>query len=167
MGPETCLLSNGRNDVISVTVRHAGPDDVDGVYELSLPFMDNGTLIKRDRSFYAAHIEDFFVIVAEGRIAACVGVRRMARIAEIINVAVGKRWQGRGLGQLIMVHVLAELAAEQFNDVLLFSKTTVRWFERLGFERTDQGILPPSRLALLDATRGSVPMHRPSCPLSR
>ena len=162
MRTKTYLLSNGGNDVISVTVRRAGSDDVDSVYELSLPFMNNGALIERDRGFYAAHIDEFFVIAAEGRIAACVGVRRLAEIAEILNVAVGKEWQGRGLGQLIIVHVLAELAAEQSDDVLLFSKTTVGWFERLGFERIDQGTLPPSRLALLDADRGSVPMRRRS-----
>jgi len=172
MQPKRYLLSNGGVDILDVTVRKADPADADGIYELSLPFIESGILIVRDRAFYAANAMDFSIVEADRRIAACAGVRLLGptadtsgtapcfKTAEIFNVAVGKEWQDRGLGRLIMLYVLGGLTAQQFNDVLLLTKTTAGWFGRFGFVQADPRLLPPDRLAAMDAERGSIVMRR-------
>lgn len=154
------LLSRGGRDIVDATFRPARLQDTDAMYELSLPFMESGALIVRDRDRFDARIQDFYVVEIDHEIVACAGIQRFSGTAEIFNVAVRQQWQGLGLGRFLVASIVAVLHTEGIGEVLLFSSTSTAWFERCGFVPMDPAALPTERLALLDPARGSIPMSR-------
>jgi len=154
------IFSRGGADVIDATFRRARLSDADSMYELSLPFMESGALLVRDRELFVTQIEDFYVVEIDRTIAACAGIRRFSNNAEIFNVAVMQKWQGLGLGRFLLASIIGVLEAEGIGEVLLFSYTTIQWFERQGFVPMDPAGLPPERLALIDPIRDSIPLSR-------
>ncbi|GAA2601674.1 GNAT family N-acetyltransferase [Actinomadura fulvescens] len=154
------VLSRGGPDIVDVRFRPASADDVDGVFELSRPFMKSGALITRERGFFDERAEEFFVLDVGGVLAGCAGLSRVGDIAEIFNVAVAEQWQGLGMGRILLACMLGAARREGYDGVILFSRTTTRWFERQGFEPADPSTLPTDRVALLDASRGSTMLRR-------
>ncbi|WAZ21829.1 GNAT family N-acetyltransferase [Streptomyces cinnabarinus] len=153
-------LSRGGDELLDVGFRTATDADTDAVVALSEPFVADGSLISRTRETYAADIAEFFVLDIEGEIVACAGAGRGGALAEIYNFAVHEKWHGHGLGHVLLGSVIAALHQEQVEQVVLFSGTTVRWFERHGFERVEESELPAERVARIDRERGSVPLRR-------
>ena len=154
-------VTHGSPHLVEVTFRRAVPGDVPTMYELSQPFMADGSLISRDRGFFGENVHEFHVFEIDGRVVACLGVHRFGSFAEVYNVCVSARWQSHGLGRLLVAGAIALLHAEGVDEVVLFSKRTAAWFEMLGFTPADlPGGLPVERLVLLDTGRGSQLMRR-------
>lgn len=158
------ILSKGGPDLIDVTFRRARPGDVDAMYELSRPFMDSGALIVRDREFFVQEVDNFRVMEVDRTVVACAGFRRFPAITEVLNIAVADRWQGFGLGRLLLASMIALVREWGHTEILLFSKTTTSWFRRHGFVVADPGTVPPERLAALDPERNSTPLRRSTVP---
>lgn len=156
------LLSQGGADLTEVTFRPAREADAPAMYEMSRRLMRTGALISRDPQFFTASLGELFVMEVDREVVACSGIRRFDNSAEIFNVVVAARWQGRGLGRLLLASLVKLLYDEGFADVVLFSKSATRWFEQLGFVPADPAILPAERRAMVDAERGSVLLRRPT-----
>ncbi|GGS13641.1 MULTISPECIES: GNAT family N-acetyltransferase [Streptomyces] len=153
-------LSKGGDELVDVEFRAATAADADAVHALSTPFMADGSLVPRTRETYATAVEEFFVLDIEGQIVACAGAARDGSWAEVYNFAVHEKWHGHGLGHVLLASLIMALHAEKVEEVVLFSSTTVRWFERHGFERMDESELPAGRIERIDRERGSVPLRR-------
>ncbi|MFG1999006.1 GNAT family N-acetyltransferase [Spirillospora sp. NPDC048911] len=159
------VLSRGGPDVVDVRFRRATAADLDGMYELSRPFMESGALITRDRGFFGERAEEFFVLAVGETLAGCAGLGRVGDLAEIFNVAVASRWQGLGMGRILLACLIGAARRAGFAEVVLFSRATTRWFARQGFVPADPATLPGDRVALLDASRNSTMLRRTIPPL--
>lgn len=153
-------LSAGGPVVHDVTLRRAEARDIAPMHALSMPFVASGDLVARDLDLFAELVDDCRVIEIGRTVVGCAGIRRFAGVAEIVNVAVDVRWQGFGLGRLLLASILAQLESEGFARAVIFSCTAVTWFGRYGFRPIDPGCLPDSRLAAVHPGRGSVLMAR-------
>lgn len=159
------VLSRGGPEIVEVRVRSAVPADASRLSDVSAPFMRSGALIPRDPEFFTVHAEEFSVMETDGEVIGCAGLSRVGDIGEIFNVAVGTRWQGIGLGRILLAAMIAAARRAGFSRVVLFSRTTTRWFERQGFERADPSLLPADRVMLIDSSRGSILLQRAVPPL--
>ncbi|MFI0452581.1 GNAT family N-acetyltransferase [Actinomadura sp. 6N118] len=159
------VLSRGGPDVVDVRFRPATAADVDRVHELSRPFMASGALITRDRQFFDERVEELFVLEVGETLAGCAGLSRVGDITEIFNVAVAPQWQGLGMGRILLACMIGAARRAGYTEVVLFSRTTTRWFARQGFVPADPATLPSDRVALLDASRGSTMLRRTIPPI--
>lgn len=149
-------------------LRPACADDAADLYRLSLPFMPDA-LVERGPEFYRRHAGEFLVGVCDGTVAGCLGVhqldvRRPGGLAELYNVCVGVAWRGRGIGRLLTASAVLQLHLDGVLEVVLFSRTTLSWFARLGFQAAEESILPAARRDLIDRSRGSRLLSRPTRP---
>ena len=140
--------------------RRADPDDAEAIHRLSAPFMVSGNLLVREPWVFQLLIEDFWVLDVDGQLVAGAGLRRFSGVAEILNMVVHEHWQGRGLGRILLNHMVAVAQAEGFEQVLVFSRTAVPWFTRNGFQPISPDQVPAERVALTDPARGSIPLRR-------
>jgi N-acetylglutamate synthase-like GNAT family acetyltransferase len=157
-----------RSALGTAQLRPACADDAVELYRLSMPSMPDA-LIEREMEFYCRHAGEFLVGLCDGVIAGCIGVhqldvQRPEGLAELYNVCVGEAWRGRGIGQLLTASAVLQLHLDRVPEVVLFSRTTLPWFVRLGFEAADESILPASRRDLIDRSRGSLLLSRPTRP---
>ncbi|NUO43027.1 MAG: GNAT family N-acetyltransferase [Streptomyces sp.] len=153
-------LSRGGDEFVDVRFRRARAEDAEAMYRLSLPFMDTGQLLVRERALFETLSEDFRVLEADGEVVGCAGLRGFDTLAEIYNVAVDENRHGLGLGRLLLASMVGAAHAEGYPQVLVFSKTTSAWFARYGFRPVDSAGLPAARLALVDPARESVALGR-------
>jgi N-acetylglutamate synthase-like GNAT family acetyltransferase/ferredoxin len=149
----------GRAEVV---FRPAAAGEAGRIFQISQPFMANGSLIERDRRFFYGNIGEFQVMESGGEVIGCVGIRGFGTLAELYNVCISTGWQGCGTGRLMVAGALALLHARGIPCAGLFSKTTGAWFTSLGFTRADPGRLPATRLTLVDPRRGAAFMQRPT-----
>lgn len=147
----------------TVRLRPGRAEDAPELYRLSAPSMP-AALVERRPGFYQRRTGDFLVCVVDGAVAGCLGVRPLGGLAELYNVCVGAAWRGRGLGGLLIASAVLGLHQDGVPEVVLFSRATVPWFTRLGFEPADESILPAERRVLIDPRRGSLLLHRPTRP---
>lgn len=147
----------------TVRLRAARAGDAAELYRLSAPSMRDA-LVERRPEFYRRRAGDFVVCAVDGAIAGCVGVRRFGGLAELYNVCVGSAWRGSGFGALLTASAVLQLHLEGVPEAVLFSRTAVTWFARLGFEPADESILPARRRELIDRCRGSMLLRRPTRP---
>ena len=161
-------VTHGGPHWVEVTFRRAVPDDVPTMYELSQPFVADGSLCSRDMSLFGENVHEFHVLEIGGHVLACLGIRHFGSFAEVYNVCVSARWQSHGLGRLLVAGTIALLHAKGVDKVVLFSKRTVGWFEMLGFIPVNpKELLPVEWLDLLNPGRGSQFMWRPTVHGSR
>ncbi len=154
------IITRGGSQIIDATFRNARGDDVRAINELSKPFVATGGLIARDLDLFQTHMNDFYVMEIDRTVVACAGIRRFDTDAEIFNVAVDGRWQGFGVGRLLLATMLLVLDAQGHSRAIIFSKTTSGWFAKLGFTPIDPASLPAKRVAMIDPERNSIPMAR-------
>ncbi|MBF9070646.1 GNAT family N-acetyltransferase [Streptacidiphilus fuscans] len=154
------MFSRGGDEVMDVTFRRGRTSDAPAMHRLSVPFIESGNLIVRDREVFESAAEDFYVVEIDRTVVACAAMRGFTGLAELYNVAVDGSWQGIGLGRFLLAHVIAAARADGFDNVLVFSKTTLAWFVRHGFTLVDPSALPEERRVLIDPGRGSVPLLR-------
>jgi len=146
-----------RHDVV---IRDAVPPDTPALHALSLPFVASGALLARPRSFFDANVGDFRVVEVDGQVAGCVGIHRYDDTAELYNVCMAGGHHGLGLGRMLVVDALTQVAAAGYHDVFLLSAVAADWFARLGFSAMPIADLPPGRARMMVPGRNSTPMHR-------
>lgn len=88
------------------------------------------------------HLRDFFVIALDNNVAACAALEIFTEdLGEIRSLAVADTYKRRGLGQLLVNHIVAE--AQSLGLRRLMALTYVpHFFHKLGFKRVPRGELP-------------------------
>jgi N-acetylglutamate synthase-like GNAT family acetyltransferase/ferredoxin len=153
-------LSRGGDELVDARFRRARAEDAEAMYRLSTPFMGSGQLIVRELELFESLVEDFRVLEVGGKVVGCAGLRRFTGIVEIYNVAVSAEWHGIGLGRVLLASMVGAAHAEGFEQVMVFSRSTVPWFAGYGFRPLDPELLPAERRALIDPERDSVALSR-------
>jgi N-acetylglutamate synthase-like GNAT family acetyltransferase len=69
-------------------------------------------------------------------------LQRLGGYGILRSVAVRSALQGKGLGTLIVAATMRRARSEGIGQVVLFTRTGTRFFERLGFQATARALLP-------------------------
>lgn len=86
----------------------------------------------------------YYVAEVEGEIVGCCGIRNIAGEGEITNVVVASGFRGRGIGRMLMEHMLTEASCHGMRDCTLEVRVSntpaIHLYESLGFK--SEGIRP-------------------------
>ncbi len=126
----------------TIEIRAAQVQDVESIYQLMLPFMQDKTLIERNQDDIFEHLQEFIVAVKEQSI---VGVSALhiygSNLAEIRSLVVSPKAQRMSIGHKL-VKACEEMGA-QLGVTRMFALTYVdKFFLEQGYEVVAKESLP-------------------------
>ena len=123
-------------------IRKARLKDVKEIQRLIKLYSTRGDMLPRSLSELYDHLRDFFVSIRNRKI---VGICALHicwdDLAEIRSLAVQEEVQNRGMGAKLVKACLEESKGLGVKRVFALTYQP-EFFERLGFERVDKGMLP-------------------------
>ncbi len=121
--------------------------DVQDVLVLLKPFIEEGSLIKRDVGMLLEQYKDYVVSKKDGTINGTAALHNLGEEnAEIASLAVSAVADKKGIGRKLIMFLLKRAKRMNFKKVFVFTLKTGDWFERLGFVQIDSKKLPQLRL---------------------
>jgi len=88
------------------------------------------------------HLPDFVVAVSNGEVVACAGAEVHGDVALLRSVAVAPGLQGRGVGRLMVAHLIEEARRRRLSALYLLTLAAPEYFARHGFKRLSAGQAP-------------------------
>jgi len=117
-----------------VTYRSANVPDVDRIFKLVSAMAQSGLMLRRSKYKIITMLTNF--IVAEsgtGELAACGALLPLwTDSAEIVSLAVDPRFQGSGIGKILVQELLERARRLGFEEVITLTYA-VEFFSKLGF----------------------------------
>ncbi|MEE2640521.1 MAG: GNAT family N-acetyltransferase [Planctomycetota bacterium] len=128
-----------------IIIRRSGEPDLDFVYDLTLPFVESGELLKRSREEVRLLIPSGFSAVSGGgEIVGFAAVEIYSKkMAEILCLAVSGECQGQGVGKQLVQHCV-EFALQNGVKELMAISSSDHFLKNCGFDYT----LPDQKRAL-------------------
>lgn len=151
LGIGTMIYSSGYG-----SVRAMSREDVPSVLSLMRPFVESGCLLERGAAQILSRLDDYVVYEVDGAIRACAALRLYeGGQAEILAVAVDKRFSSAGIGETLMETLTERARRAKAGSVFVLTTQAADWFERLGFAPAEISSLPKERRDLWSPERGS------------
>ncbi len=151
LGSGTMIHSNQYEQI-----RPMRPDDVSDVLRIMQPLVSKGVLIPRSRRDLEGSLPDFVAYEVDGTIHGCAGLHIYTDgIAEILGVAVDKRYARYGIGHKLVEFLISRARSAGIARVFVLTTQTSDWFERLGFRSGDLSDIPDAKRAGYDRSRNS------------
>ena len=118
-------------------LRKADLEDVPAIAALIKGYSDRGLLLARSEESIRAGVSDFTVAEEGGAIVGCGALMSLGGpgLGEVRSLAVREDRTGKGIGQKIVLELVAQAPRRGFADLLALTKR-VGFFERLGFTVT-------------------------------
>ena len=115
--------------------RRAKETDAWGIKALIDRHVASGTLLPRTLDFISDYAHEFIVAVDGEEIVGCVHLDEYApSLAELRSLAVDSRYQGKGVGRLL-VNATEKLATARGYATLFAVSNDEEFFKRFGFEK--------------------------------
>lgn len=132
---------------MSISIRHAHADDVPQLVALINRFAERNLMLPRTEAAVLQGLPDWLVVEEDidgrRRVVGCGALAALTEeLAEIRSLAVDASQHGKGLGSIIVEHLVALARAREFRKICAL---TLResFFERLGFEIVDRWSVSP------------------------
>jgi amino-acid N-acetyltransferase len=126
----------------TTAIRPAAIGDVPAIHALLEVYAAQGNLLPRTLNELYRHLRDFFVIEANGRIAACGALEIFTEdLGEVRSLVVDDAWKGRGLGRALVERLLAEARALGLTRIMALTYVP-EFFHKLGFRTVPKEALP-------------------------
>jgi amino-acid N-acetyltransferase len=127
---------------IPLVARKAGMRDIAPLLELINSYAARGIMLARTEFEISENIRDFLVIYSNDRLMGCGALHFYSPVVgEIRSLAVAEDAKIRGVGRLLVEHLLIE--ARQFELGAVFAFTYVdAFFRKVGFQEVERGALP-------------------------
>lgn len=90
------------------------------------------------------HLEHFFFVGSDGSPTGLVGLELYGTDALLRSLVVGESARGKGLGSTLVEHAEQYATLQGVRSIYLLTTTAEAFFKRLGYERTDRSLVPPS-----------------------
>ncbi|MDQ6989544.1 MAG: N-acetyltransferase [Mariprofundaceae bacterium] len=125
-----------------IQLRAAQVQDVEAMYQLMLPLMQDKTLIQRDKDDLYQHVQEFVVAIVDEQLLGVAALHVYAsNLAEIRSLVVAPHAQGWGLGLLLVQN--CEDFARQVGVSTVFALTYVdTFFIKQGYRVVSKESLP-------------------------
>ena len=123
-------------------VRPAAISDVPTILHLLEIYSAQGNLLPRTMSELYRHLRDFFVIEADGKVAACGALEIFTDdLGEVRSLVVDDAFKGRGLGKTLVERLAAEARAIGLKRLMALTYVP-EFFHKLGFQTVPKDTLP-------------------------
>ena len=90
------------------------------------------------------HLEHFFFVGSDGSPTGLVGIELYGADALLRSLVVGENARSNGLGSTLVEHAERYAATNRVRSIYLLTTTAEMFFKRLGYERIDRSLAPPS-----------------------
>ena len=126
----------------ALRIRPAAIGDVPYVHHLLEIYAAQGNLLPRTMSELYRHLRDFFVIEADGKVAACGALEIFTDdLGEVRSLVVDDAFKGRGLGKTLVERLAAEARAIGLKRLMALTYVP-EFFHKLGFQTVAKDTLP-------------------------
>ena len=128
-----------------VTVRMAEVSDAKAIYNLLLPYAEEGIVLRRSEEDILFYIKNFRVACANGQICGCVAIRDFGNhLMEVRSLVVNRDFHGKGVGRALIEFVIDQLyALSPDGQWSLFTLTGQPvFFQHLGFKIVSKEMFP-------------------------
>lgn len=123
-------------------IRPAAIGDVPYVHHLLEIYSAQGNLLPRTMNELYRHLRDFFVIEADGKVAACGALEIFTDdLGEVRSLVVDDAFKGRGLGKALVERLAAEARAIGLKRLMALTYVP-EFFHKLGFKTVPKETLP-------------------------
>lgn len=123
-------------------VRPAAIGDVPVIHHLLEIYAAQGNLLPRTLSELYRHLRDFFVIEADGKVAACGALEIFTDdLGEVRSLVVDDAWKGKGLGRMLVERLIEEAQAIGLKRLMALTYVP-EFFHKLGFKTVPKETLP-------------------------
>ncbi len=138
-------------------MREANLGDVEAIFAIIDPLVQQGVLVKRERQSLETEIADYVVLEHEQEIIGCAALHPFAddKAAELACLAVNPFYRDGGRGERILAYAEERAKARGFNTLFVLSTQTTQWFSARGFVEGDVSSLPAARQAQYNFARKS------------
>ncbi len=129
-------------NIAQPVVRSAAIGDVPVIHHLLEIYAAQGNLLPRTLSELYRHLRDFFVIEADGKVAACGALEIFTDdLGEVRSLVVDDAWKGKGLGRLLVERLIEEARAIGLKRLMALTYVP-EFFHKLGFKTVPKETLP-------------------------
>lgn len=129
-------------------IRSANIDDLNSIFDLLEPLMEQGIILTRDKSIIEQQIEQYYVVVQDGIIAACAALINIGeKQNEIASIATHDSLQDEGYASLLVNHLESMSSKQGINTIIAFTTQAEQWFMRRGYKMTTIDSIPENRKA--------------------
>jgi amino-acid N-acetyltransferase len=90
------------------------------------------------------HLEHFFFVGSDGSPTGLVGLELYGANAMLRSLVVSENARGQGLGSALTDHAEQYAASKNVRSIYLLTTTAEVFFKRLGYERIDRSLAPPT-----------------------
>ena len=126
----------------ALRIRPAAIGDVPYVHHLLEIYSAQGNLLPRTMNELYRHLRDFFVIEADGKVAACGALEIFTDdLGEVRSLVVDDAFKGRGLGKALVERLAAEARAIGLKRLMALTYVP-EFFHKLGFQTVSKDTLP-------------------------
>jgi amino-acid N-acetyltransferase len=138
-------------------LRQANIDDVGGILELIEPLEQQGILVKRSRELLETEINQFRLLVRDGRIIACAALYPFPDdgCGELACIVSHPDYQGGKRGQRLLQTLEQEARRMGLSRVFVLTTQTAHWFIEQGFVEASRDELPGKKKSLYNLQRNS------------
>ena len=137
-------------------IRRMIPSDISGILRIMEPFVQDGTLVIRNKQTLLDQIDDFIIYETDGVIHGCAAlIFYPGRIGEISAVAVDQKYIKLGIGGKLINYLIERAVEKELLRVFLLTTRTSDWFENIGFRQGDHKDLPVEKQENYNCNRNS------------
>lgn len=137
-------------------IRRMIPSDISGILRIMEPFVQDGTLVIRNKQTLLDQIDDFIIYETDGVIHGCAALTFYpGRIGEISAVAVDQKYIKLGIGGKLINYLIERAEEKELLRVFLLTTRTSDWFENIGFRQGDHKDLPVEKQKNYNCNRNS------------
>ncbi len=123
-------------------IRKAVMSDVDTIYNLIEHYAKEGRLLSRPRISIFENLQSLYVVSEGDEILAIAGLHILwDNLAEIRSLVVSPEHAGKGIGKLLVDHIVSEAAKLEIEKLLSLTYQ-VEFFKRCGFTIVDKETMP-------------------------
>ncbi|QRN41667.1 MAG: amino-acid N-acetyltransferase [Neisseriaceae bacterium] len=127
-------------------IRSANSTDIPTLLQIINPLVKRGYLLPRSRSYFEAHINEFFVIEYDEVIYGCVQFRSYeGHSAELACLSVLESARDQGYGEKLLARVQEEAKIKYKTKLFALTTQAGDWFKERGFVEVSSKELPEVR----------------------
>jgi len=125
-----------------IVIRGAMVNDVPAMARIVNGYASQGLMLPRSLHNLYQYVRSFVVATSDGQVIGCGGLQVFWHdLAEVRSLALEEAWVGKGIGRLIVHHLITE--ARSLGVTKVFTLTYQQsFFERLGFHQVPRESLP-------------------------
>lgn len=136
-------------------IRPLHEDDIPELLSMIARCMVDAKLVHRTYEGIRDHLQSYYVYTLDDTIVGCVALYPFEeeQCAELGCLFIKKNYEGHGYGRAMCHFVEEKARAMGFHSIFAISQSAVSYFrDRLGYAPLPRAVLPPARLAVLEAS---------------